>query len=321
MLISKILKNHWFLIVLLLSMAVGFWLGSPIGMLAELAWLKWSIVATTMLLMTWPLETGKLVEAGSKPVAPLIATILNLAVAPLLAWPISKLLGAELGAGLILAAAVPSTLASAAVWTRRAGGNDAIAIMVTIITNLVCFVVTPAWVYFLIRIEMPQELLFSTIRNLLCFVVLPMILGQLLRLNSASAKWSTKQKPTFSLFAQIGILCIVFLGSINMRQRLFTHDSGSIQLNLLLSTLVAVLVLHLTILALGIQIGRWTGHSKADQIAIAFSGSQKTLMVGLSTALSMGLNIIPIVAYHALQLIVDTLIADQFQKRNKANSN
>ena len=320
MLFLKIIKHHWFLVALLLAMAAGFWLASPMKMLASAIWLKWLIVAATMLMMTWPLETGKLLESGSKPVAPLIATFLNLAVAPLLAWPISKLLGADLGAGLILAAAVPSTLASAAVWTRRAGGNDAIAIMVTIITNLFCFVVTPAWVFFLIQIEMPQELLVATIRNLLFYVVLPMIIGQLLRLNSSSAKWATSHKPTFSIIAQVGILCIVLLGSISMRLRLSNHGVGAIQLNLLAATIVSVLVLHLSILLMGIQLGRWTGHSKPDQIAIAFAGSQKTLMVGLSTALSMGLNIIPIVAYHALQLIVDTLIADQFRHRNEAES-
>ena len=65
---------------------------------------------------------------------------------------------------------------------------------------------------------------------------------------------------------------------------------------------------------MGIYAGRATGQNRENNIAIGFSGSQKTLMVGLSVAVSMGLNIIPIVAYHAMQLIIDTLIADRYRQ-------
>ena len=58
---------------------------------------------------------------------------------------VAPLLRGDLAVGLLVAAAAPCTLASAAVWTRRAGGNDAVALMVTIGTNLTCFVVTPLW--------------------------------------------------------------------------------------------------------------------------------------------------------------------------------
>ena len=36
-------------------------------------------------------------------------------------------------------------------------------------------------------------------------------------------------------------------------------------------------------------------------------------MVGLSTAINMGVSIIPLVAYHALQLVADTVIADKLR--------
>ena len=50
-----------------------------------------------------------------------------------------------------------------------------------------------------------------------------------------------------------------------------------------------------------------------DSIAVAFAGSQKTLMVGAYVALAVGpLAILPMVAYHAVQLFVDTLIADRW---------
>ncbi len=42
-------------------------------------------------------------------------------ILPFAAWGLSFLLPSELGGGLIVASVVPSTLASAAVWTRRPG--------------------------------------------------------------------------------------------------------------------------------------------------------------------------------------------------------
>ena len=305
--------KHWFLSSLLIALLVGYLATGPLAFLANHAWLKWLVVAFTMLIMSWPLELKTLIKAGTRPTAPLIATALNMIAAPLIAWPISYILGKELGSGLIVAAAAPSTLVSAAVWTRRAGGNDSVAIIVTIITNSLCFLVTPLWVFFLIGLEIPQSQLYSTITNLLVFVVLPMAIGQAIRIHPKSAIWATSHKPILSIVAQIGLLFVVLLGSIKMGQRLNETDSNIVGVNLLLLTIVVVGSIHLLVLKLGFVLGKRAGLDRTDQIAIGFSGSQKTLMVGLSTAISMGLNIIPIVAYHAVQLIVDTIIADHIK--------
>ena len=58
-----------------------------------------------------------------------------------------------MGYGMIIASATPCTLATGAVWTRRAGGNDGVTMMVTILTNSTCFIVMPLWIYWLIGVE------------------------------------------------------------------------------------------------------------------------------------------------------------------------
>ena len=83
----------------------------------------------------------------------------------------------------------------------------------------------------------------------------------------------------------------------------------------LILTLGFVALIHLTVLALGFGVSRVLGCNRGEQIAVGFAGSQKTLMVGLSTAMEMGFSIIPIIAYHSIQLIVDTLIADRLKAR------
>ena len=49
-------------------------------------------------------------------------------------------------------------------------------------------------------------------------------------------------------------------------------------------------------------------------VAVGFAGSQKTLMVGLTIALQFGgLTILPMLAYHVLQLLIDTLLANRLR--------
>ena len=74
-----------------------------------------------------------------------------------------------------------------------------------------------------------------------------------------------------------------------------------------------ILFIHLSVCFLGMRLAKCLGLPKPEQIAVGFSGSQKTLMVGLSTAINMGVSIIPLVSYHALQLLVDTVIADRLR--------
>ncbi len=72
---------------------------------------------------------------------------------PLLAWACSRFLPASLAGGLCVASVVPSTMASAAVWTKRAGGDESIPVMVTLITSALAVVVAPAWLWLTLGME------------------------------------------------------------------------------------------------------------------------------------------------------------------------
>lgn len=311
----KSIASNWFLLALMATLAAGFGGAQSCRMVVDISWLKWTVVTVTMFVMAWPLEFKHIYRAVTRPIGPILATVLNLLVIPLMAWPLSYLLGEELGPGLIVAAAVPTTLATGAVWTRRAGGDDSLAIMVTIITNLLCFFVTPAWVYYLAGNEADQAKFVGTIFKLLYFVVIPMIVGQLVRFNTGSAKWATHNKRWLSLAAQFGVLFMIFLGAVSTGIRVNESESLNIHFDQIVWMILVILFIHLSVCFSGMRLAKWFGLPKPAQIAVGFSGSQKTLMVGLSTAINMGVSIIPLVAYHALQLIADTVIADKI--RNK----
>ena len=80
--------------------------------------------------------------------------------------------------------------------------------------------------------------------------------------------------------------------------------------------LLSAATLHTSMLWLGQGIGQLMGLPRADWIAVGFAGSQKTLMIGLQVALMVGggLTVLPMVAYHVIQLMIDTVIADRLSR-------
>ncbi|MCI0334082.1 MAG: bile acid:sodium symporter [Planctomycetes bacterium] len=313
------LRQRWFLIVLIATLVAGIaWPGAMRPVVDRMS--GDAILAIVTFIMALPLETGVLWRAVRRPGPAWLGAVLNSGIAPPLGWLASLLLPSELAVGLVLAATVPTTLASAAVWTRRAGGNDAVAFLVTMITNLGCFLVIPAWLTLLIGIR--AEVDFGKIvLGLILLVVLPIIVAQLLRQWPPVGAAATRHKPLLSGIAQIGVLSMVLVGAVMCGDRLAAVDGNSIvsvpNVAILLSSVIA---LHVVLVALGFTFSRLLSIAPADAIAVAFAGSQKTLMVGTYLAMVVGpLAILPMVAYHAAQLVIDTLIADWLRQRDDVN--
>lgn len=320
----KFLTRQWFLLALAAVLIVGLSASSRLELVAGATTLRNGIVSLVLFLTALPLETRAMGRALRKPGPALLAVTLNFGLLPLLAWAASPLLQGDLGIGLVVMAAAPCTLASAAVWTRRAGGNDAVAIMVTVITNLVCFVVTPLWLVAATgRIDVEIGL-GEMIVKLGGLVVLPMVFAQILRQQPAIGRWATSGKIALGVLAQIGVLAIVLMGAIKCGLQLSQTDWQD-QLSKWDFVLMVVFVLgiHGVVLAAGHGIGQAVGMERADRIAVGFAGSQKTLMVGLHVALTYygGLTILPMVAYHVGQLLVDTLVADRLRHADTVPAN
>ena len=92
-----------------------------------------------------------------------------------------------------------------------------------------------------------------------------------------------------------------------------------VKLARLLAICAALLAVVLGLTAL---LARTLGFSKADEIAIVFCGSKKTLASGVPMATllfgthpSLGLIVLPIMFYHQLQLFVCSMLAQRYAQR------
>jgi sodium/bile acid cotransporter 7 len=313
----RTLQRHWFLASLISLLAAGIAWHGPLESLAD--WMPQNyLVASVLLVMSLGLDTRTMWNSVRRPTAAALAVTINLGVVPPLAWLAGRFVDSSLAEGMIVAATVPCTLASAAVWTRRAGGNDTIAVLTTMATSLTCFIVTPAWLTLLVgRTGGPQQEFGQLVLRLALVVVLPIVLGQVLRSVPVVRAWVTRGAQALTLYAQLGILAMVFIGAVACGRQIeglgagLAPQAGSI---VMMSALVA------TVHTVAWWTGFWSagrlGLSQADQTAVAFAGSQKTLMVGLAIAVDFGgLAILPMVAYHVEQLVIDTLLAEWLRKR------
>lgn len=326
---KKFVSRRWFLIALCSVLLVGISQASHFEELSKLRAIRYGIVATVLFLMALPLDIRDMWAALRRPGAPLLASAINFGLTPLFAWLLAFGLGSagflttELRMGLLVAATTPCTLASASVWTRRAGGNDSVAILVTVLTNATCFLITPMWLFIMTGQQAKAESLelSNMIVRLGLLVVLPMTLAQILRLvYRPVAHWASGHKTGLGVVAQCGVLSMIFLGAIRTGLRISSDGEEPLLLVDFLIMAAAVITVHLTMFAAGMWLARLFRFARKEQIAIGVSGSQKTLMVGLQVGMDLGVSVLPIVVYHVSQLFLDTIIADRIRRRDESRA-
>jgi solute carrier family 10 (sodium/bile acid cotransporter), member 7 len=315
--VNKLIAQYWFLLGLAACFATGFWLHERLHPLAAHAMLRDGVIALCMFLMALPLEARAIGKTLRRPAAIVLAVLTSFLLLPLAARILQPLLTPDYAGGLLVAAVTPCTMASATVWTRKAGGNDIAATVVTVVTNLLCFFVTPCWLWLFTGSSTTDwgEARLMVVR-LFITVALPVVAAQLLRLSSPVAEFSLRRKEALGITSQLCILLMVLIGAIKTGQKLSTQTASGDAVAELALMVAVVLGLHFLMFWIGLALAKMCGLNRADQIAVGFAGSQKTLMVGMNVSIHQGFSVLPMITYHVGQLFIDTILAD-WLKRNE----
>lgn len=328
---SAFLRKRWFLLGLTFCIAVGLSLGLNLssGALDRLTAAfspRW-ITAIVLFLMSFSLD-GRQLRASFRTPGPVVwATAVNFGMIPLLGWALMHVQTTpDFKYGLMIAASAPCTMAAASVWTRRAGGNDAVSLLVTVLTNGACFLVTPFW----LNTTTGGNVQFDTLTMLLRLVnaaLIPMAAGQLLRLVPAAARFATRFKTPIGVVAQACILILVFTAAGKAGGQLNANEAGRPGISAVALVWGSCIVVHLAAMWTSLAGSSAFGFPTEDRIATAFAGSQKTLPIAVFVALDpamfgnpdllgpgVGLPFVvfPMILYHASQLFIDTFVADRF---------
>lgn len=219
--------------------------------------------------------------------------------------------------GIFYLAALPSTVSSSVVMVSIANGNIPAAIFNASISSLIGLFMTPLWVGLFIVADTGNFDAWSIIGKLCLQVLLPLIIGMLL--NKRLGWFADKNKATLKNFDQSIILIIIYTSFCKSFALNLFDGLSVVELILLM---IGLLALFFTVILITNFIGKILGFSKADNITVMFCGSKKSLVHGtvmskvLFTQSSIvGIILLPLMIYHALQLIAASLMAQKFVKK------
>lgn len=220
--------------------------------------------------------------------------------------------------GITYLSTLPSTVSASVVMVSIAGGNLPAAIFNASISSLLGVVLTPAWMGILGGAESGEVDFWSTLGELTLKVILPVVLG-----ISAHGSLFPKLKahlPRLKYVDQTVIMIIVFTSfSESFAQKLF----ASYQLSTLLTIAATMLGIFILIWLILELISKLLKFSIQDRITTLFCGSKKSLVHGVvigkvifPDAAVLGLVLLPVMLYHIQQLILGSVLAGYFGRRN-----
>jgi sodium/bile acid cotransporter 7 len=313
------LRRRWFLLVLAGGLALAVARPQTLRPAAEQLPVR-LVVALSLLLMSWGLEGRRLWQAVGRPRGVLWALAVSYGCLPGLALALGPLLAVvDLRLGLLIMASVPCTLSSAVLWTRHAGGDEALALLVVVLTNALGWLVAPLWLAAAGPVAVSLDVV-AMMHSLVLVLVLPVLAGQLVRLVPGVPALAVRWRQANAVAARLLVATTLLAATV-----LAVGKLDTVTLDLVALTAAACLGVHVAGLALGLGGGRLVGLDRRDRIAAGFAASQKTLPVGLMVwndyfQADYPLAVLPLVVYHAGQLLVDTLIADRLASRPDART-
>jgi len=247
---------------------------------------------------------------------------------PLLGLAADALVGGRLAPdlrlGFLYLCVLPSTISTSVVLTTMAGGNTAGAIFNAVLSNLLGVFITPLWVAWLMKTSGRSQPLGPVVVEIVLLLLVPIALGQLARLIGPARVWADARKKVLGNVSSGVILFIVFAAFSNsVKARVWSQYGFGV-------TLVALggVVTIFAVAMVGVEVlSRLMRLERADKIAAAFCGPQKTLASGVPMAKiifgahpGLGVILLPIMFYHPLQLIVCGALAGWWSRHGQKRS-
>jgi sodium/bile acid cotransporter 7 len=221
--------------------------------------------------------------------------------------------GSYLWLGTFYLAALPSTVSSSVVMVSIAGGNLPAAIFNASISSIVGIFITPIWMEVLLPETAVSFDLTETFIKLSLQVLFPVILG--LFFHQYLIGFVNRFQNSLKNFDQTIILLIVFTAfAESFAEKMFEGYS------LLELGRLSLLMLLFFFVMMGVMYGlsKMLHFSRPDTIAVVFCGSKKSLVQGAVMGRVMfpdptvfGIILLPLMIYHALQLMAGSAIAQR----------
>jgi sodium/bile acid cotransporter 7 len=216
--------------------------------------------------------------------------------------------------------ALPSTVSSSVVMVSIAQGNIPAAIFNASISSLIGVFVTPLWMGLVLDAGPEHFDLLSVVGKLALQVLIPVFAG--IFLNKRWGHFAERNKKYIRYFDQSSILLIVYT---SFCESFGEHLFSALGIKEIVFLGIGMLGLFFAIYFLLTFIGNLLKFSREDRITAVFCGSKKSLVQGavmsrvLFSGSQAGIMLLPIMLYHALQLVVASIISQKMAREADEN--
>lgn len=219
--------------------------------------------------------------------------------------------------GIFYLCALPSTVSSSVVMVSIAKGNLPAAIFNASISSLAGIFITPLWMSLFLDADQGMASTQHIVIKLILQILLPVILGILL--HKKWGNFAETNKKRLRYFDQAIILLIIYTSFCHSFAEHIFDQYASWRI---LALALGMMGLFLFVFLLVRVITGWLKFPVEDRITVLFCGSKKSLVHGtvmvkvlLPHASNTGIILLPIMMYHALQLIFASIIARAMSER------
>ncbi|MBX2898492.1 MAG: bile acid:sodium symporter [Cyclobacteriaceae bacterium] len=247
-----------------------------------------------------------------------VSTFLVFPVLVLLFYPLRQTeQQTNLWVAFLFLAALPSTVSSSVVMVALAKGNVPAAIFNASISGLLGVVITPLWMTAFIPATTHTPDLSSIYLNLIVQILLPVTMGILLQrfMGHIALRYSQQ----LSVFDRSIILLIIFR---SFAESFEGNVFKSVSLTDLLVIAGAVTALFFLVYAITGYVAKILKFSDEDRITLQFCGTKKSLVHGtvfskilFENSAAIGIILLPIMVFHAVQILIISTIAAKLAKR------
>jgi sodium/bile acid cotransporter 7 len=321
---ARSLRVDPFIIALLIAAALGLLLPASGVMATAVNVLKVAAIALLFFLQGVRLERAAVIHGMTHWRLQLLTLVSTFVLFPILGFAVylaaPGFLSESLWLGVLFLCALPSTVQSSIAFTSIARGNVPAAICAATASNLLGIAITPLLVALLL--ERTSEISpLEQIEAIVLQLLVPFIAGQLV--SRWLRPWAKRHSALLSITDRGSIVLVVYAAfSAAMLAGAWSAlkpvELGKI---LVLSAVLLAIVLLFTRFA-----SRALGFSRADEIAVVFCGSKKSLATGvpmaniLFPATLVGLAILPVMIFHQLQLMVCAVLARRYAERTEPDN-
>uniref|UniRef100_A0A8J4M7K1 Bile acid:sodium symporter n=1 Tax=Acidicaldus sp. TaxID=1872105 RepID=A0A8J4M7K1_9PROT len=230
------------------------------------------------------------------------------------------LLGQPLWLGVLFVCALPSTVQSSIAFTSIGHGNVPAAICAATASNLIGIFLTPILVALMMQLHGGGVSL-DEVGKIVLQLLLPFIAGQVLR--PWIGAWALRNRRILAVTDRSSILLVVYVAFSEAVVHGIWHQLPPTRFAVLIAingVLLGAVLLATTFAS------RALGFSRADEVAIVFCGSKKTLASGIPMANvlfagpSVGMTVLPLMIFHQMQLMVCAWLARRYAARAETES-